>query len=530
MATVQSHVAPPTLTVGPLRPGLGAQLLTAAALVALADVLFFGKSIGISLVLFLLVVAAAAACLNPVRIGRSGLWKASFLLAAGMLPLVDNASFLSVSIAVLAMLVSVRMMAEPRNLSWSELAWNAVRPLLVSPCTLFSDLARAERWRKKRKGARGFGATLIGWAIPLSLGGIFAGLFVLANPLLDAWASAISFRNILGVLFSTRCLFWAALLCLLWPLLRLKRQHSQLSNPDAGKTPHNISVEVEFLFDNMIVRRCLVLFNVLFATQTVMDALYLWGGVTLPDGMSYAAYAHRGAYPLVVTALLAAAFVLVAMRPSGPASRDPLILPLVLAWVAQNILLTLSALLRLDLYVETYSLTGWRIAAFIWMLLVVVGLGLIVVQLTMGRSLQWLLTANALALAGTLYAYSFVNTPAVVANYNFRHSYEMRDSGPPLDIQYLRSLGPHALQAIDRYIPRIEARDLERGEKALWQQRLASLEQLRKDLMNKHLQEQSDWRAWSVSDWRLTRYLVNNPPPKHGVAPLAPDTPGRGVY
>ena len=47
--------------------------------------------------------------------------------------------------------------------------------------------------------------------------------------------------------------------------------------------------------------RSLILFNALFALQTVLDLTYLWGGASLPDGMSHAEYAHRGAYPLIAT-------------------------------------------------------------------------------------------------------------------------------------------------------------------------------------------------------------------------------------
>ena len=36
-------------------------------------------------------------------------------------------------------------------------------------------------------------------------------------------------------------------------------------------------------------------------------------------------------------------------------------------------MLVISSILRLDLYVQTYLLTYWRIAAFIWMLLVAAG-------------------------------------------------------------------------------------------------------------------------------------------------------------
>lgn len=62
----------------------------------------------------------------------------------------------------------------------------------------------------------------------------------------------------------------------------------------------------EALFGRAALLRALVVFNAIFAVQTLLDAAYLWGGVALPDGLSYAAYAHRGAYPLIVTALLAA--------------------------------------------------------------------------------------------------------------------------------------------------------------------------------------------------------------------------------
>ena len=69
------------------------------------------------------------------------------------------------------------------------------------------------------------------------------------------------------------------------------------------------------------ILRSLILFNLLFAVQTVLDMIYLWGNVTLPADISYASYAHRGAYPLILTALLAAGFVLAAMKPGGPAEH-----------------------------------------------------------------------------------------------------------------------------------------------------------------------------------------------------------------
>ena len=51
------------------------------------------------------------------------------------------------------------------------------------------------------------------------------------------------------------------------------------------------------------------------------------GKQDIPADISYAPYAHQGAYPLIVTALLAAAFVLAAMKPGGPAERSKVIRP-----------------------------------------------------------------------------------------------------------------------------------------------------------------------------------------------------------
>ena len=47
-----------------------------------------------------------------------------------------------------------------------------------------------------------------------------------------------------------------------------------------------------------------------------------------------------------------------------------------LAWVAQNVFLVLSSLLRLELYVAQYGLTHLRMAAAIWMVVVALGLAL----------------------------------------------------------------------------------------------------------------------------------------------------------
>jgi hypothetical protein len=216
--------------------------------------------------------------------------------------------------------------------------------------------------------------------------------------------------------------------------------------------------------------------------------------------MTHAHYAHRGAYPLIATALLAAGFVLIAMRPGGPAEQSRLIRPLVLAWIGQNILLVVSSIFRLDLYVAAYSLTYLRLAAFIWMGLVAVGLLLMLTQIKLKKPNTWLITANAISLALVLYGCCFINAPRLVASYNVEHSREANGTGPWLDKSYLRSLGPEILPVLEPLLPKIPTLQ-------------STVSQLRADLnVCEHRRRRSEnWRAMDFRTWRLQRYLANNP-------------------
>jgi hypothetical protein len=451
----------------------------------------------------------ASACLNPIRAGTSRRRQAAILIAAGLLPTIEDVTWLSVAIALLAVTASARMLTETRALSRLEHLRAALRLPFAGPFRLLGDFARASRYGRRRQVKSGVLARLLGWAVPLLLCAVFATLFVSANPLLEIWLNQIDIPAILEQLFSGRSLFWAAILCLIWPLVRMRslrrrrRGVSKLPAIAAATDPLD-------LFNDLTVKRCLVLFNGLFAIQTALDLAYLWGGASLPAWLTHAGYAHRGAYPLVVTALLAAAFVLVAMRPSGAGMRSPQVKVLVLAWVGQNILLMLSALLRLKLYVDAYSLTELRMAAFVWMLLVAAGLVLILVQILSQRPVGWLVSANVATLALALYAYSFVDTAVVIANYNIRHSYEMRGTGQRIDVAYLWALGPGIIPALDRYAPRIVAVGNPPSQiKWGWsQEKVASY---RDGLAGRHRAAQIDWRAWSFRDWRLSRYLATVP-------------------
>lgn len=251
------------------------------------------------------------------------------------------------------------------------------------------------------------------------------------------------------------------------------------------------------------VMASLLVFNGLFAIENVLDIAYLWSGARLPIGVTLADYAHRGAYPLIVTALLAGLFVLLTLRPGSAIARTGWVRGMVVLWIAQNLLLVISSVQRTLNYVDAYSMTGLRIAALIWMALVGAGLILVCWRLLANHSVGWLINSNVLAAAVVLAVCAGIDLDTVAAEWNITHAQEVGGDGAPIDLCYLEATGEAGVVALSKF----EARPLPpRLHDIIVDVRGAIIGNL------KH--QQADWRRWT---WRgarrLNRALAISPSP-----------------
>jgi len=480
-----------------LRMSTMPKLAIALLLAGLADWLFYDQRSGISVVVFAIALAGTALLANndqlaPRRAGLAGL-----VLLAGLVPAIEEVNALSLFFVVLALAMSVALVTG-RELSRITDRLAALRDLyLIGPFRLIGDVISSFRVHSLTRG-------IALWIMPVAFASIFVLLFANANPLIEKWISLLNPARLFETINIWRTLFWLAALALVWPFIhvRWRRRKPKLPAPQVAPVADAAPAHRDILGAPEILRS-LILFNLLFAVQTLLDLIYLWGNAGLPGGISYAAYAHRGAYPLIATALLAAAFVLVAMRPQGAAEKSPIIRPLVYIFVAQNVLLVASSILRLHLYVEVYLLTYWRIAAFVWMLLVATGLVLIVLRIWFGHSNAWLVRKNLAVLIVTLYICALTNFAAIIGSYNVAHSKQAGGQGVALDTAYLAGLGPQALPALDR------ATQL--GVDAACQNSAAvactCLVRRRGELVEMQAQDMASWRSWGFRSYRLQLYL-----------------------
>lgn len=482
-------------------------IIVVMALTALADWMFYGHYLGITYVLFLAALAIAAVLANPATIEKHDLTKGSIELSLALLPGIESLELLSsliglVGIATFTLVVNRKFHGDVlmclRNMRrlFFQIFWRV-------PSDVYHYSKLIKRLRPEATGPNFFAL----WGLPIALGLGFAVLFAIANPLIENWLVKIDilkFLQILAQIDPMRLIFWAIMIAFCWPFIHFKlRKTVRAKSVENAASPRRVDNEA-------VIFRALLLFNLIFAIQTILDAAYLWGGVSLPAGISYASYAHRGAYTLIFTALLAAVFVLSATRQGSTSASSSRVKLLILLWIAQNVILVLSCVLRLDLYVEAFSLTYLRVAAFIWMGLVCTGLILIIAKIWFSRSAAWLIRTNLFALGLVLYASSIPNLAYIIADYNV--SIVANNTNKRLDVVYLASLGIDALPAIDRALaPDFDTYRLQKYGKS--GDAIKYLTDCRAQILARFEGSSKDWRSWSYRNVRLKRYL-DRPVPK----------------
>lgn len=458
-------MSPPSARYSFVRKAAGLLVMLAAA-----DVLFWGREPGWTIGLFAL--AWALILLLTVRGTRRGAAGFTLAVAAGLgLVLIDDPSPLAAVLCWTAV-ASAALLTRTGFDGAGRWALRLAAHAAAGPLRPVVDLRRLVG-RGRGGGLRG-AVTLL--ALPVVGGALFALLFAAANPVIGAALDQFEVPS------PARAIFWAVIAALVWPSFR--PVVLRLAAPTGSPLIRAPDLPLATLVLSLVV------FNAVFAVENVLDLLFLWSGAALPAGVTLAGYAHRGAYLLIVTALLAGAFVLLAFRPGSPAARSPAVRALVVLWIVQNLLLVASSAHRTLDYVDAYQMTVLRLAALAWMAMVATGLVLICRRLLAGRDARWLLNANALAAGLVLLAAAAVDLGAVAAAWNVRNARE----GDRIDLCYLGRLGSSAL------LPLIELERRAGGPRL--RDRVAYL---RAGTTDRLAGEQADWHSWT---WRGARRLA----------------------
>jgi hypothetical protein len=204
------------------------------------------------------------------------------------------------------------------------------------------------------------------------------------------------------------------------------------------------------------VATVLVLLNAMFALFVAIQFRYLFGGasmVQLTPDLSYADYARKGFFELLTVVALALPLLIGAhnLVPQGGSKKRSAFRLLGGVMVVLLFIVAISALQRMRLYVDAYSLSPLRLYASAGMVYLLTLLALFLGTTLLGRSDRFALGALG-CLALVVGGLNFVNPDAQIARYNLSHGEIAK-----VDANLLGSLSadatPVLLESFDR-LPR----------------------------------------------------------------------------
>lgn len=453
-------------------------------MVLLADGLFYSQPIGWTAGLYAGLLLLLLVRLNRLLLQSTTNKVIAFCTTTLIIALIESPQLLTIGLVSLGM-ITLLILQKRKRLDCVLLWLKDIAAFLTRGSTQwYRDVHTIKRISKRKTVNKLQFSYAI---IPVSFTLLFSLLFTQANPVLAQALEGISWELPIRLLSIWRWLFWFITSISIWALLR---PHFLLSTATVST-----GINLDKWLNQQTLVLSLIVFNGLFALQNILDIIFLWSGETLPNGLTYAEYAHAGAYPLFITSIVTAIYVLITFNEHQPHYQTVLAKKLVFIWLAQNVFLLLSAINRLLHYIEVYSLTYLRIIALCGMVLTAIGMILIFTRIYSNRSNGWLINSNVLVIAVTLYVTCFINMDSMIADYNVHHALEVTGTGTNIDLPYLRSLGVDSLPSLHWFQTNAKYSPTQTSQAGL----------LITELENELTSSTTNWRAWT---WRKQRQLA----------------------
>lgn len=341
------------------------------------------------------------------------------------------------------------------------------------------------RWQSALAAIRG---TLI--AAPLLL--IFGSLFVAADAVFEGFVNtALDFdvTEELGHLLLAGFLAWISAGFLRFTFVG---REPEWTSPDRLERLSLGAVEVGVV---------LGLLNVLFLTFVVVQVRYLFGGSDLlsPADMTYAEYARRGFFELVVVTALVLPLLLLAhwLFRSDNRARERFFKVLAGSLLVLLLIIMASALYRMWLYLQAFGLTELRFYAtafMIWLAVVLSWFAVTVLLLNQRNRFAYGALMSGFAAVIML---NVVNPDSIIARVNI----DRLQDGERFDPYYLTTLSADAAPVLVAALPRI-------GDELLYEDTtvMPSGEEqptkgpkMRKVILDRYRVSDPDWRTWNLS-------------------------------
>ena len=189
------------------------------------------------------------------------------------------------------------------------------------------------------------------------------------------------------------------------------------------------------------------LLNVLLAVFNMIDIWYVWFNFEW-NGELLKEFVHEGTYTLIVTLFISMLLVLMFFRKNlNFFHKNKPLKILANIWIAQNMIMAVSVLVRNIHYINFYNLAYLRIGVFMFLTVVFFGLVTIFIKINKVKNFYYLFRVNMLFTYAALAVFSFADWDVIIAKVNFN-----RADKAFVHLNYMAKLDDKALPYLDKAV------------------------------------------------------------------------------
>lgn len=398
-------------------------LLTYVAFIGIYNFLFWHQELGVNL--FLYGIAGIFYSFKTRRaktISKQQLLILFLTLSSGIAILVYNSTFSKYMFLV--GIISSHLSFQSKSVAFIENLFNGLLGFFSFKGGLVPRLL--SRPKARRSSIKLIFRIAI---IPLLIFAFYFFLFANGNTLFNELTNG--FLNDIGN-FITRFFSIYYILFLLFGILLLRwlfrtNWFSFISVPHQNKLMRKNGRKIYFRnldlkYEYLTAIGVFALLNLLFVVVNFIDVKNVWFLFDINQVESLKSFVHEGVGWLIFSLLVSMAVILFYFRGNlNFYPKSKLLKNLAFIWIFQNLILTISVLIRTAYYVQYHGIASKRIGVFIFVIIVFFGLTSLYLKLKNQNNFVFVLKWNSVMAFSILSIASFLPWDRITANFNLNH-------------------------------------------------------------------------------------------------------------
>jgi hypothetical protein len=490
-----------------------------AALVVYND-LFYHERLGLNLLLYTVLIFIMLVILYPSHLRSPRTMMSGALTLMLAVVMTWHNSVLGWWMFFLSFFTTIGFVIQPR-LRFPALAWLTGMDNIIKLPLEILYWNREQANSKRLKLSRMITIALVPFVIAI----IFFMIYRAANPVFDELSKR--FMDKIGVwidrIFETISFPWLVFIVagifIISGILyhrrpaRILREEEKMSDDIVRrrKTFRMPYLKMDFRIEYLGGILLLVMVNLMLLALNLIDIQYIWINFKIPEGVSLTEMVHQGTEWLIASIILSMLVLIWLFRANQNFySRSGILKILAYTWIAQNMILTISLLLRNNQYIAWHALAYKRLGVYVFIFLTFCGLVSMIIKISKAKSFFFLLRVNSWIAYFVLSLICLVNWDVFIARYNI-HS----NTGAGLDTDFLLELSPKVLPYIyqdwDHVAEQIKAHPVDSFNHLTYKTPEEFREALDKR-RDRYLATHSEytWRSYNSADHYAIEYLKAN--------------------